>query len=60
MIQQNPHLSGDQRRAILRWGTKQKHFTMPSEMGMDKIAKMEAYEDYGSPFCVTDWERYKK
>ena len=27
--------------------------------GMDKIAKMEAYEDYGSPFCVTDWERYK-
>ena len=27
--------------------------------GMDKIAKMEAYEDYGSPFCVTDWEKYK-
>ena len=22
--------------------------------GMDKIAKMEAYEDYGSPFCVSD------
>lgn len=27
--------------------------------GMDKIAKMEAYEDYGSPFCVSDWKRYK-
>ncbi len=27
--------------------------------GMSKIAKMEAYEDYGSPFCVSDWERYK-
>ena len=27
--------------------------------GMDKISKMEAFEDYGSPFCVADWERYK-
>lgn len=27
--------------------------------GMAKIAKMEAYEDYGTPFCVSDWERYK-
>lgn len=27
--------------------------------GMAKIAKMEAYEDYGSPFCISDWERYK-
>ena len=26
---------------------------------MTKIAKMAAYEDYGSPFCVSDWERYK-
>lgn len=28
--------------------------------GMAKIAKMEAYEDYGSPFCIADWEMYKK
>ena len=26
---------------------------------MAKIAKMEAYEDYGSPFCVSDWKHYK-
>lgn len=26
---------------------------------MSKIAQMESYEDYGSPFCVMDWERYK-
>ena len=24
---------------------------------MSKIAKMKSYEDYGSPFCVMDWER---
>lgn len=24
-----------------------------------KIAKMKSYEDYGSPFCVMDRERYK-
>ncbi len=30
------------------------------DAGMDKIAKMEAYEDYGSPFCVADWERFKR
>ena len=29
------------------------------DAGMSKIAQMESYEDYGSPFCVTDWERYK-
>lgn len=27
--------------------------------GMAKISKMEAYEDYGSLFCVMDWERCK-
>ena len=26
---------------------------------MSKIAKMKSYEDFGSPFCVMDWERYK-
>ncbi len=26
------------------------------DSGMKKIAKMEAYEDYGSPFCIADWE----
>ena len=26
---------------------------------MAKIAKMDAYEDYGSPFCVSDWKKYK-
>lgn len=29
------------------------------DAGMSKIAQLESYEDYGSPFCVTDWERYK-
>ena len=29
------------------------------DAGMSKIAQMESYEDYGSPFCVMDWERYK-
>ena len=29
------------------------------DAGMSKIAHMESYEDYGSPFCVMDWERYK-
>ena len=28
-------------------------------VGMSKIAQMESYKDYGSPFCVMDWERYK-
>lgn len=23
-----------------------------------KIAKMEAYEEYGSPFCVMDWRKF--
>ena len=30
------------------------------DAGMSKIAHMESYEDYGSPFCVMDWERYKR
>ena len=25
--------------------------------GIDKISKMEAYQDYGSPFCISLWER---
>ena len=29
------------------------------DAGMSKIAQLESYEDYGSPFCVMDWERYK-
>ena len=29
------------------------------DAGMSKIAHMESYEDYGSPFWVMDWERYK-
>ena len=29
------------------------------DAGMSKIAHMESYEDYGSPFCVMNWERYK-
>lgn len=29
------------------------------DAGMLKISQMESYEDYGSPFCVMDWERYK-
>ena len=24
---------------------------------IDKISKMEAYQDYGSPFCISLWER---
>ena len=24
---------------------------------IDKISKMEAYQDYGSPFCLSLWER---
>ena len=23
---------------------------------IDKISKMEAYQDYGSPFCISLWE----
>ena len=30
------------------------------DAGMSNIAQMESYEDYGSPFCVMDWERYKE
>lgn len=30
------------------------------DAGMSKISHMESYEDYGSPFCVMDWERYKR
>ena len=29
------------------------------DAGMSMIAKMKSYEDYGSPFWVMDWERYK-
>ena len=25
--------------------------------GIERIAKMEAYQDYGSPFCISLWER---
>ena len=25
--------------------------------GIDQISKMEAYQDYGSPFCISLWER---
>lgn len=27
------------------------------DKGIAKIAAMEAYEEYGSPFCVMDWQR---
>lgn len=30
------------------------------DSGMKKTAKMEAYEDYGSPFCIADWENSVK
>lgn len=30
------------------------------DAGMSKISHMESYEDYGSPFYVMDWERYKR
>lgn len=30
------------------------------DAGMSKISHMESYEDYGSPFCMMDWERYKR
>lgn len=28
------------------------------DKGIAKIAAMEAYEDYGSPFCVMDWRKF--
>ena len=28
------------------------------DKGIAKIAAMEAYEDYGSPFCVMDWQKF--
>ena len=30
------------------------------DSGIKKIAKMEAYEDYGCPFCIADWENSVK
>ena len=30
------------------------------DKGIAKIAAMEAYEEYGSPFCVMDWRRLMK
>ena len=30
------------------------------DKGIAKIAKMEAYEEYGSPFCVMDWRKLMK
>ena len=27
--------------------------------GIDKISKMEAYQDYGSPSCISGWKRQK-
>lgn len=28
------------------------------DKGISKIATMESYEDYGSPFCVMDWRKF--
>ena len=28
------------------------------DKGIAKIAAMEAYEEYGSPFCVMDWRKF--
>ena len=28
------------------------------DKGISKIAAMEAYEEYGSPFCVMDWRKF--
>ena len=28
------------------------------DKGIAKIAKMEAYEEYGCPFCVMDWRKF--
>lgn len=28
------------------------------DKGIAKIAAMEAYEEYGSPFCVIDWRKF--
>lgn len=28
------------------------------DKGIAKIATMEAYEDYGPPFCVMDWRKF--
>lgn len=28
------------------------------DKGITKIATMEAYEDYGSPFCIMDWRKF--
>ena len=28
------------------------------DKGIAKIAAMEAYEDYGTPFCVMDWRKF--
>jgi len=25
---------------------------------MGKVLRMEAYEDYGSPFVISDWNRF--
>lgn len=30
------------------------------DKGIAKIAAMEAYEEYGSPFCVMDWRKLMK
>ena len=30
------------------------------DKGIAKIAEMEAYEDYGTPFCVMDWRKFMK
>lgn len=30
------------------------------DKGIAKIVAMEAYEDYGSPFCVMDWRKLMK
>lgn len=28
------------------------------DKGIAKLAAMEAYEEYGSPFCVMDWRKF--
>ena len=28
------------------------------DKGIAKIAAMEAYEEYGNPFCVMDWRKF--
>ena len=38
-------------------GTISEQSTQRLSTGIDKISKMEAYQGYGSPFCLSLWER---